>query len=95
MLHSVLVHQLGDDVGVAVADILAGAQVGAVTLDGEDAGSVKPLEDIPLGHKLALRDIPAGTEVIKYGRPIGRATQPIARGAWVHTHNLRTMRWSL
>lgn len=44
----------------------------------------------PRGHKVALCDIPAGTEVIKYGFPIGRATQDIAEGEWVHSHNLAT-----
>ena len=42
------------------------------------------------GHKYALRDIRAGEEIIKYGYPIGTATADIARGKWVHTHNLRT-----
>ncbi len=44
----------------------------------------------PRGHKVALCDIPAGAEVIKYGFPIGRATQDIAKGEWVHSHNLAT-----
>lgn len=47
-------------------------------------------EDIPAGHKMALRPIAVGAKVIKYGSSIGAATQPIRRGAWVHTHNLRT-----
>ena len=47
------------------------------------------LEDIALGHKIALRDIAAGELVYKYGVPIGRASQAIAKGAWVHTHNLQ------
>lgn len=44
----------------------------------------------PRGHKVALCDIPAETEVIKYGYPIGRATRDIAEGEWVHSHNLAT-----
>ena len=46
--------------------------------------------DIPAGHKQALTDIPKGDFVIKYGYPIGRATEDIPGGAWVHTHNLRS-----
>ena len=42
------------------------------------------------GHKYALRDIAKGEAVLKYGYPIGRATSPIKKGEWVHTHNLRT-----
>lgn len=93
--HGILLHQPIDDVGVAIVDLSAGAEVSTVTLEGEHLGRVIITQDIPLGHKVALCDIPAGKEVIKYGRPIGQATQDIARGAWVHIHNLKTMRWSL
>ena len=47
-------------------------------------------EGIPAGHKQALRDIPEGEFVIKYGQIIGRATQDIKAGEWVHSHNLRS-----
>ena len=53
-------------------------------------GEVTPLSDIPMGHKVALRDIRAGEAVIKYGFPIGRASEDIPRGSHIHTHNLRT-----
>lgn len=48
-------------------------------------------EDIPQGHKFALTNIPQGSPVIKYGFPIGSAISDIPTGAWVHTHNLKTM----
>ena len=53
-------------------------------------GSVTLLQDIPMGHKVALRDIAQGEPVIKYGFPIGAATEAIPRGGHVHTHNLHT-----
>jgi altronate dehydratase small subunit len=46
--------------------------------------------NVSLGHKLAARPISAGEKVIKYGAPIGSATQPIERGEHVHTHNLKS-----
>ena len=46
--------------------------------------------NIPAGHKRALRDIPAGEQIIKYGHPIGRAKCDIKAGEWVHSHNLRS-----
>lgn len=46
--------------------------------------------DIPIGHKRALKDIPEGEQVIKYGHPIGRAKCNIKAGEWVHSHNLRS-----
>ncbi|MCI8852666.1 MAG: altronate dehydratase [Lachnospiraceae bacterium] len=48
------------------------------------------LEDIPQGHKFALQDVESGAPVIKYQEPIGVARESIPRGAWVHTHNLKT-----
>ncbi|WP_461215098.1 UxaA family hydrolase [Lacticaseibacillus sp. GG6-2] len=73
-----------DKVGVALQDIDKGT-----TLSTEK-GQVTLLEDIHRGHKFALQDIAQDEDVIKYGFPIGHATQPIAKGAWVHTHNIKT-----
>lgn len=73
-----------DDVAVAVGPISAGT-------DLDVAGQhVVAAEDIPAGHKIALHDIAEGESVAKYGFPIGRATQNIAAGAWIHSHNLAT-----
>ena len=47
-------------------------------------------EDIPQGHKIALVPLAAGEAVVKYGFPIGHATEPVEAGSWVHTHNMRT-----
>ncbi|MDE7377128.1 MAG: altronate dehydratase family protein, partial [Muribaculaceae bacterium] len=54
------------------------------------AVAIEAFGDIPAGHKVALRDIAEGDVVIKYGFPIGHATQPIKAGEWVHSHNLAT-----
>lgn len=48
------------------------------------------LDDVPAGHKFALKDMDVDTEVIKYGYPIGRTRKTVRRGEWVHTHNLKT-----
>ena len=95
MKHSILLHEPDDDVGVAVADLRKGSSAGAVTLEGKAAGKVKLRNNVPLGHKVAMRDVPKDKPVIKYGRQIGKAVQSIAKGAHVHTHNLKTMRWSI
>lgn len=47
-------------------------------------------EDVARGHKVALRDIAEGENVVKYGYPIGHATTPIKAGEWIHSHNLKT-----
>ncbi len=48
--------------------------------------------DIPYGHKIALADLPAGTDVMKYGEPIGRADADIRKGDHVHVHNMKALR---
>ena len=79
MTHALRIHPT-DDVAVAVEAIQK----------GETALGVTAREDIPAGHKLALRPIQACETVLKYGMPIGHATRPIAAGEWVHSHNLAT-----
>ncbi len=95
MKHSILLHEADDDVGVAVIDLKKGSTAGAVTLEGKSVGSVKLIENVPLGHKVAMREVAQERAVIKYGRQIGKATKPIAKGAHVHIHNLKTQRWSI
>ena len=73
-----------DNVAVAVGALAAGS---GVVVEGE---CVVLREDIPAGHKISLRTLEPGEPVVKYGFPIGEVTAPIAPGAWVHTHNLKT-----
>ena len=73
-----------DNVAVALAPLPSGT---TVELDGL---SLILKEEIPQGHKFALSDIPSGTQIIKYGYPIGIANEQITCGSWVHTHNIRT-----
>ena len=63
-----------------------------VIINEKDNVSVYLVETdgIPAGHKVALCDITKGEFVIKYGQIIGRATQDIKKGEWVHSHNLKS-----
>lgn len=63
-----------------------------VTINEKDNVRValKPVGDIPAGHKIAVKDIKEGEPVIKYGEVIGRATKDIKAGEWVHSHNLKS-----
>ncbi len=74
-----------DTVAVALSPLGAGETVEL----GEK--SVVLAQDVPAGHKFALRPIARGEAVLKYGQPIGKATADIPTGAHVHTHNLRTL----
>jgi (2R)-sulfolactate sulfo-lyase subunit alpha len=95
MKHGILLHEPDDDVGVAVTDLKKGASIGAMTLEGKPAGKVTLLNNVPLGHKVAMRALAKDQPVRKYGRQVGKAVQPIARGAHVHTHNVKTARWTV
>ena len=95
MAHAILLHEPDDDVGVAVRDLKKGEQVGTVTLEGKSAADIKLVDDVPLGHKVAMKDLAQGKDVIEYGRVIGAASQAATRGAHVHTHNLKTKRWKV
>lgn len=73
-----------DNVAVAIEELARGEcyRVGTI--------SIVPQVIIPKGHKIALTDIPQGTNIVKYGFPIGHATVDIKKGDWIHTHNLKT-----
>jgi len=88
-----LVHEKADNVGVATVDIKAGEVAQGLFMDSQESVEMKTLQDIPLGHKLALKELAVDSSVIKYGADIGRVVAEIKSGEHVHTHNLKTRRW--
>ena len=89
-----LVHEKRDTVGVAVVDVKAGQSLEGRTLDENKTISAKANMDIPLGHKIALKDFKTGDDVVKYGVVIGRVVKDIKQGDHVHVHNVKTKRWA-
>lgn len=87
-----LAHHTGDAVAVAVRDLEPGAATGGF-LDCDAAESLQLTSKVPLGHKLALRDVAVGEDIIEYSTRIGTASANITRGDYVHTHNIRSARW--
>jgi altronate hydrolase len=85
--NALLIHPR-DNVVVALRELAAGEEVQAKGVEGFPV-----LEKIPPSHKAALRDIPAGEEIIKYGEVVAVCTRDIQKGQWVHTHNLESKRW--
>jgi altronate hydrolase len=71
-----------DDVAVATRDLAAGEEL---RHDGRELIVVNP---VPRGHKIALRELAAGTPIHKYGQVIGRTTVDVPAGDHVHAHNL-------
>ncbi|NBO64148.1 MAG: flagellar biosynthesis protein FlgA [Acidobacteria bacterium] len=89
-----VVHEDGDSVGVVVVEgVRAGDQLTGWVMEDDRTISITARNDIPLGHKLAILDLPGDGTVIKYGVDIGRTIAPIAAGEHLHVHNVRTKRW--
>lgn len=81
----IIIHER-DNVATALVPLAAGSSL-VVDVEG-NAERLRIRTDIPVGHKVALRPIGAGENVIKYGEPIGQASTAIAAGEHVHVHNV-------
>jgi len=89
-----IVHDKADTVGVMVVeDVPTGQELTGWIMETDETITLRSLDAVPLGHKIALRDIHAGETVLKYGHDVGRATAEIGRGHHVHVHNMKTKRW--
>jgi (2R)-sulfolactate sulfo-lyase subunit alpha len=94
MTTSFIVHDKADTVGVVVVeDVQPGKDLTGWIMETDETITLKSLDPVPLGHKIALRDIKSGDTVLKYGNDVGRAVADIGRGRHVHVHNLKTKRW--
>ena len=93
MIHCVL-HDPDDSVAVVVVEgVRAGSPLTGLILDEDRTLELECRQDIPIGHKVALKDMKVGDTVIKYGVDIGKIVAPIARGEHTHVQNLKTKRW--
>ncbi len=89
-----LVHDQKDNVGVVVVEGLrAGTDMLCVVTHDNSSFRLKSADDVPIGHKVALKDLKAGDTAVKYGEDIGKIVADIAVGGHVHVHNLKTKRW--
>jgi altronate dehydratase small subunit len=82
---AIVIHEK-DTVATALELLHAGDTISVETQNRTE--KIKLLSEIPAGHKFALIDMEKGTDVIKYGEPIGQSTAKIARGEHVHRHNV-------
>lgn len=81
---------VADNVGTVVgADLDAPS---ALALIGAASGVMQVRQCVPHGHKVALRAMAKGTDIVKYGVRIGRLTAAVEAGHHVHTHNLESLR---
>lgn len=89
-----LVHGPEDTVGVVVVETVnAGSALAGLDMETGQTLHIDALADIPLGHKIALKDLAEGDTVLKYGHDIGKAVAAARAGDHVHVHNMKTKRW--
>lgn len=89
-----LVHDEVDSVGVVVAEeVTAGSTLSGLSMESGEILTIEARADIPLGHKIALKDLSEGETVLKYGHDIGKIVAAVQAGDHVHVHNMKTKRW--
>ena len=88
------VHDAKDTVGVVTVEgVKAGEQLTGWIMETDETVVLKALDDIPIGHKIAMVAIRPDDTIIKYGHDVGKAIAAVARGGHVHVHNMKTKRW--
>ena len=93
MIHFVL-HDTHDTVAVVVVEgVTAGTAMTGWIMDEDRTIDVTARQDIPIGHKVALKDMAVGDTVLKYGIDMGKVVAPIKVGEHAHVHNIKTKRW--
>ncbi|HUR89539.1 MAG TPA: UxaA family hydrolase [Ramlibacter sp.] len=93
MIHFVL-HDPHDTVAVVVVEgVKAGADLTGWVMDEDRTVNLVAKQDIPIGHKIALKDMDEGATVVKYGIDMGRVVKAIRAGEHAHVHNIKTKRW--
>ena len=93
MIHFVL-HDAKDTVAVVVVEgVKAGTAMTGWIMDEDRMVTVQAQQDIPIGHKVALKDMATGDTVWKYGIDMGKVVAPIKTGQHAHVHNIKTKRW--
>ena len=93
MIHCVL-HDANDTVAIVVVEnVTAGMDLNAWIMDEDRTITLRAQQDIPIGHKVALKDMATGDTVLKYGIDIGKVVANIKAGEHAHVHNIKTKRW--
>ena len=89
-----IVHDENDSVGVVTVEGLkANDTVTGWVMDQDKLIDIKINQDIPIGHKLAIKKLNKDGTVIKYGVDIGCTIANIEVGDHLHVHNVKTKRW--
>ena len=89
-----IIHDEKDNVGVVVIETTKkGQNCNAWIMENDKSIKVPSLNEVPLGHKIALQDLKEGDTILKYGHDIGKVVKAIKKGEHVHVHNVKTKKW--
>ena len=89
-----IIHDEKDNVGVVVIETTKkGQECNAWIMENDKTVKVSSINDVPLGHKIALQDLKEGDTILKYGHDIGKVVKSIKKGEHVHVHNVKTKKW--
>ncbi len=90
----IIIHDEKDNVGVVVIEkITPNQECNCWIMENDKTIKVPSTNDIPLGHKIALKDLKTGDTIFKYGHDIGKVVKEIKKGEHVHVHNVKTKKW--
>ncbi len=93
MIHFVL-HDARDTVAVVVVEgVKTGADMQGWIMDEDRMIKLTARQDIPIGHKVALKDMAVGDTVLKYGIDMGKVVAAVKAGEHAHVQNIKTKRW--
>ena len=93
MIHCIL-HDAEDTVAVVVVEgVTRGTAMTGWVMDDDRTIELEARQDIPIGHKVALRDMAVGDTVVKYGIDMGKVVAAIRKGEHAHVQNIKTKRW--
>ena len=70
-----------------------GQDCSAWIMENDKTVQVSSTNEVPLGHKIALKDLKIGDTIFKYGHDIGKVVKDIKKGEHVHVHNVKTKKW--
>ena len=89
-----IIHDEKDNVGVVVIETTKkGQDCNAWIMENDKSIKVPSLNEVPLGHKIAMIDLKEGDTILKYGHDIGKVIKSIKKGEHVHVHNVKTKKW--
>ena len=89
-----IIHDEKDNVAVVVVDqTTKNQQCNAWIMENDKTVKITAINEIPLGHKIALKNFELGDTILKYGHDIGKVVAPIKKGDHVHVHNVKTKKW--